>query len=50
MDDDSIEVRGTRLTIGERLRRRSQVNERLLYASGGKLTLPKCHWVLIDWE
>ena len=49
VDDTSLGVDGRDNNPHERIITAAQRHERVLYATGGKLALKKCTWVLITW-
>lgn len=49
VDDTSLGVDGRDSEVVGRLTMAAQRHERILYATGGKLALEKCTWVLIHW-
>ena len=49
VDNTSLGVDGRDRNIMGRLTTVAQRQERTLYATGGKLALHKCTWVLINW-
>ena len=49
VDDTSLGVDGRSDKVLDRLSTSAQRHERLIYATGGKLALQKCMWVLVNW-
>ena len=49
VDDTSLGVDGRDEDVHGRISAAAQRHERVLYATGGKLALRKCTWVLIEW-
>ena len=49
VDDTSLGVDGRDQNVIGRLTESAQRHERVLYATGGKLALKKCTWVLVNW-
>ena len=49
VDDTSLGVDGRDRNVVGRLRAAAQRHEKVLFATGGKLALAKCTWVLINW-
>ena len=49
VDDTALGVNGRDGRVMERITTAAQRHERILYATGGKLALHKCAWVLMTW-
>ena len=49
VDDAALGVDGRDDRVTERLGEKIQQHEQALYASGGKLALDKCTWILLQW-
>ena len=49
VDNTALGVDGRDDNVVERITRAAQQHERTLYATGGKLALNKCMWVLVNW-
>ena len=49
MDDSSLGVDGRDDRVMERLTNTAQRHKRTLVATGGKLSLQKCTWVMVNW-
>ena len=49
VDNTSLGVDGRDSKVTERITAAAQRHERTLYATGGKLALNKCTWVLVQW-
>ena len=49
MDNTALGVDGRDERVAEHLQSAAQQHEQTLYATGGKLALNKCTWVLVNW-
>ena len=49
VDDTALGVDGRDARVPESLKSAAQQHERTMYATGGKLALNKCTWVLVNW-